>query len=158
MLIYRVATDSDVSELATMRWDFRLEEAPGTPIHDRDTFLRVCRAFLQQGLADQRWTYWIATTDTQIVSQIFIQRILKVPKPNRLEDALGYMTNVYTRPAYRNRGIGTTLMTYVLQWAADQDLESLIVWPSTASIRFYERAGFRGGSEMLEYEVRPYIL
>ncbi len=82
----------------------------------------------------------------------------KVPKPNRLVDALGYVTNVYTRPAYRDRGIGTRLMTSVLQWAEEQDLESLIVWPSTASIHFYERAGFRGSSEMREYEVRPSIL
>ena len=158
MVIYRVATDTDLAELAAMRWDFRLEEAPGTTVHDRATFLHACRTFLQQGLANQRWTYWIATTDGQIVSHIFIQRIAKVPKPNRLEEALGYVTNVYTRPAYRNRGIGTELMTHVLQWAAEQDLESLIVWPSRSSMRFYERAGFRGGSDMLEYEVRPYIL
>ncbi|MFN8492702.1 MAG: GNAT family N-acetyltransferase [Caldilineaceae bacterium] len=157
-MIYRVATATDVAELASMRWDFRLEEAQGTPVHDRDTFLHACAAFLRQGLADQRWTYWIATTDAEIVSHIFIQHISKVPKPNRLAEALGYVTNVYTRPTYRNRGIGTKLMAHVLQWATEQDLESLIVWPSTASIRFYERAGFHQGSEMLEYEVRPYIL
>ncbi len=157
MTIYRVAIEADCAELAAMRWDFRLEEAPGTTVHDRVTFLRACQSFLQQGLADQRWTYWIAN-DTQIVSHIFIQRIPKVPKPNRLEEALGYVTNVYTRPAYRNRGIGTYLMKHVLEWATVQDLESLIVWPSTASIGFYERAGFRGSSEIREYEVRPSIL
>jgi GNAT superfamily N-acetyltransferase len=63
-----------------------------------------------------------------------------------------------TRPAYRGQGIGTQLMTHVLAWAREQDLESLIVWPSAASVRFYERAGFRGSSDMLEYSVRPYIL
>jgi GNAT superfamily N-acetyltransferase len=155
---YHVATDADVAELAAMRWDFRLEESPGMPVHDRPTFLQACEAFLRQGLVEQRWTYWVATADAQIVSHIFIQRVPKVPKPNRLDDAMGYVTNVYTRPAFRNQGIGTRLMTYVLAWAAEQDLESLIVWPSTVSIPFYLRAGFRGNSEMLEYEVRPYVL
>jgi GNAT superfamily N-acetyltransferase len=122
MAIYGIATDINVAELAAMRWNFRLEEAPGTPVYDRDTFLPACHAFLQQGLADQRWTYWIARTEAQIVSHIFIQRIPKVPKPNRLKDALGYVTNVYTRPAYRNRGIGTALMAQVLHRAAEQDL------------------------------------
>jgi GNAT superfamily N-acetyltransferase len=158
LVLYRIATAVDLPELAAMRWDFRLEEAPGTPAHDRDTFLRACGSFLQQGLDDQRWAYWIAATDTQILAHIFIQRIPKVPKPNRLDDALGYVTNVYTRPAYRNQGIGTKLMAHVLRWAADQDLESLIVWPSAASTRFYQRAGFRGSADMLEYEVRPYVL
>ena len=54
-----------------------------------------------------------------------------------LDDALGYVTNVYTRPAYRGRGIGTRLMSHVLQWAREHDLESLIVWPSETSVRFY---------------------
>ena len=81
-----------------------------------------------------------------------------MPKPNRIDDALGYVTNVYTRPAYRGQGIGTRLMTHVLQWATEQDLESLIVWPSETSVGFYERAGFRGSADMLEYAVRPYIL
>ena len=49
-------------------------------------------------------------------------------------------------------------MTHVLQWAREQDLESLIVWPSETSVGFYERAGFRDTSEMLEYEVRAYVL
>jgi hypothetical protein len=49
-------------------------------------------------------------------------------------------------------------MTPVLHWAREHDLESLIVWPSETSVGFYQRAGFRDTSEMLEYEVRPYVL
>jgi GNAT superfamily N-acetyltransferase len=81
-----------------------------------------------------------------------------VPKPNKLDDALGYVTNVYTRPDYRGQGIGTQLMTHVLIWAREHDLESLIVWPSETSVGFYERAGFQGSPDMLEYAVRPYVL
>lgn len=158
MTIYRVATEADLDVLAQMRWDFRLEEAPGATVHDQASFVQACAAFLRQGLRERRWTYWVAQQDSQIVSHIYIQRVPKVPKPNRLDDALGYVTNVYTRPAYRGQGIGTQLITHVLQWAREQDLESLIVWPSEPSVGFYERAGFRASSEMLEYEVRPYVL
>lgn len=158
MLDYRTATEADAPALAAMRWDFRLEESPVTTANDHATFLRACEAFLIQGLVQGRWTYWVATDDATIVSHIFIQHIPKVPKPNRLDDALGYVTNVYTRPAYRNRGIGTQLMARVLGWAAQQDLESLIVWPSEASVPFYVRAGFQGSTDMLEYLVRPYVL
>jgi GNAT superfamily N-acetyltransferase len=158
MIIYRMAIEADVDELARMRWDFRLEEAPGATIHDQATFVDACTAFLRQGLAERRWTYWIAQQETQIVSHIYIQRVPKVPKPNKLDDALGYVTNVYTRPTYRGQGIGTQLMIHVLQWAREHDLESLIVWPSETSVGFYKRAGFRGSPDMLEYSVRPYVL
>ena len=73
MTIYHVAAEADVDELAQMRWDFRLEEAPGAIRHDLATFLNACTTFLRQGLAEQRWTYWIAQEDTQIVSHIYIQ-------------------------------------------------------------------------------------
>ena len=158
IIIYRMAAEADVGALALMRWDFRLEESPGRPRHDQASFLDACSDFLRQGLAEQRWTYWIAQHDALLVAHIFIQRIPKVPKPNRLDDALGYVTNVYTRPGYRGQGIGTQLMAHVLQWAGEQDLESLIVWPSETSVRFYQRAGFQGSSDMLEYTVRPYVL
>jgi ribosomal protein S18 acetylase RimI-like enzyme len=158
MMICRRATEADTDELARMRWDFRLEEAPGATVHDQASFLQACAAFLREGLREQRWIYWVAQQQSQIVSHIYIQRVPKVPKPNKLHDALGYVTNVYTRPAYRGQGIGTELMGHVLHWAREQDLESLIVWPSEMSVDFYRRAGFRDKSEMLEYEVRPYVL
>ena len=158
MTIYRMATEADADELAQMRWDFRLEEAPGATVHNQASFLEACATFLREGLRELRWSYWVAEQDSQIVSHIFIQRVPKVPKPNKLTDALGYVTNVYSRPAYRGKGIGTQLMAHVLQWASEHDLESLIVWPSESSVGFYQRAGFRGGSDMLEYEVRPYVL
>ena len=144
MMIYRMATEADADELAQMRWDFRLEEAHGASVHDLASFLQACAAFLRQGLREQRWTYWVAQQEHQIASHIYIQRVRKVPKPNRLDDALGYVTNVYTRPAYRGQGIGTQLMAYVLQWASEHDLESLIVWPSETSVGFYKtRCRFR---------------
>jgi GNAT superfamily N-acetyltransferase len=158
LIEYRIAIEADLEQLAAMRWDFRLEESPGTPVHDRATFMMACVAFLTQGLASGAWAYWIARDAGLIVAQIFVQRIAKVPKPNRLDDTFGYVTNVYTRPAYRNQGIGSQLLGHVIAWADEQELENLVVWPSERSIPFYTRAGFRGGSEALELEVRPYVL
>jgi hypothetical protein len=54
MMIYRMATEADADELAQMRWNFRLEEAPGTTVHDQASFLHACAALLQEGLREQR--------------------------------------------------------------------------------------------------------
>ena len=140
-----------------MRWSFRLEEAADEPVHDHQTFLRACISFLKQGLASQQWAYWIAECDGAIVSHIFVCRIAKVPKPNRLDNGFGYVTNVYTRPAYRGRGIGSELMAHVIEWAKAQDFECLLVGPSDASVRFYERSGFRWNEDLMEYTIRPYV-
>jgi GNAT superfamily N-acetyltransferase len=155
---YRIATDDDVNTLAKMRWDFRLEENPATPVHDQATFVVACAEFLRQGLQNQQWTYWVAVYDGMIVAHIFVQRIAKIPKPNRLSDAFGYVTNVYTRSTFRNQGIGSQLMAQVVQWALAQDLENLLVWPSERSVPYYQRAGFVGSTEAMELSIRPYVL
>jgi GNAT superfamily N-acetyltransferase len=153
---YRLATETDLPALAAMRWTWRVEEDGSPPVADRAEYLAVCLAFLKQGLADGSWVYWVAEEEGQLISHIFVRRIRKVPKPNRLHDEYGYVTNVYTRPAYRGQGIGAELMKQVTAWAKEEDLEFLIVWPGEESIRFYERAGFAFEAEpVMEYLIRP---
>jgi GNAT superfamily N-acetyltransferase len=150
-----MATEADAEQLATMRWEFSLEDGATTPAIDQAAFIQQCAAFLRQGVAERRWSCWVAVLDGVILSHIFIQRIEKIPRPDRLDSFYGYVTNVYTRPVYRSQGIGAELMERVLVWAREQDLEFMIVWPSEESVRFYERAGFRNWQEpVMEYPVR----
>ena len=155
MIHYRMAHEGDLAELAGTRWDFRTEEEPAPVGMSRETFVAACEEFLRRGLHDGRWTCWVAEHEGQIIAHIYVQRIAKVPKPSRLDDAFGYVTNVYTRPAYRGQGIGTALMERVQTWAREQDLELLIVWPSEASVSFYQRAGFTVDNDILECLLRP---
>ena len=155
---FRPATEKDLLALAEMRWTWRVEEDEEDgvePAVEKAEFLATCVAFLKRGLADGSWVYWVAEKDGQLISQIFVRRVVKVPKPDRLHDEYGYVTNVYTKPAFRNQGIGSKLMKHVLNWAKAQDLEFLVVWPGEESIRFYERAGFAFDAEpVMEYIYR----
>jgi GNAT superfamily N-acetyltransferase len=154
---YRRAIVSDAEQLAEMRWIWRADEAGGTPVHDKVTFLAHCVPFLRSGLASGRWTCWVAVLDHLIVSHIFIQRMDKVPKPNKLVDADGYVTNVYTRVGYRGKGIGGQLLRQVVAWAREQDFASLYVWPAEESVQFYARAGFARDREVMECLLRPNV-
>ncbi len=92
----------------------------------------------------------VAVEAGEIVSHVFIHLVEKVPKPGDLDGKWGYVTNVYTRPAFRGRGIGSELMRNVTNWAREIGLELLIVWPSRESVPFYERAGFSPSDEIME--------
>lgn len=155
---YRLATVEDAEALAEMRWEFRLEEAPGPTVHSKEEFLPVCMAFVAQGLREGNWHFWVAEDHGTLVSQICVQTIIKMPKPNRLDDRFGYVTNVYTRPAYRNQGIGSELMRHVVAWASACEMENLLVWPSERSVPFYARAGFSADGEAMALSLRDYVL
>ncbi len=153
MTAFRQAGYDDLTQFAQMRWDFRTEEEHQPPLMSREEFVRECVAFLRQGLEQHSWTYWVAEQDGLLVSHVFVHRILKVPSPFDLSGRFGYVTNVYTRPEHRNQGVGSALLERVLEWARQEDLETLIVWPSEASIPFYKRAGFTSRNDVLELQL-----
>jgi len=152
---YRLAVESDALELAEMRWRWRTGEDRAPAVVSREDYVDECAAFLRQGLAEGSWVCRVAEMEGQIVSHIFLRRVRKVPKPNRLHDEIGYVTNVYTRPAYRGQGIGSALLARVVQWAKDREMDALFVWPSERAVSFYQRAGFRADNEILECQIRP---
>jgi len=113
MVEYRIATETDLKPLAHMRYEYWLEDGHHPAEVDKEDFVHECETFLQEGLVTKQWTYWLAVLDEEIVSHIFVQRVAKVPKPSKLHDAFGYVSNVYTKPSYRGQGIGANLLKHV---------------------------------------------
>jgi GNAT superfamily N-acetyltransferase len=151
---YRTATREDLPTLAQMRWDFHCEDAANPPNESRDQFLQHCLAVLEADLARGDWTYWLADHEGTIAAHICVYLFHPVPRPDRAHEHYGYMTNVYTRPAYRNQGTGSALMQHVLAWARERDTVFLMVSPSERSIPFYRRAGFTDRSAWMELYLR----
>jgi N-acetylglutamate synthase-like GNAT family acetyltransferase len=50
-------------------------------------------------------------------------------------------------------GIGTELLKAVKQWARENRIELLFVWPSEKSVTFYERQGFLVENDIMELEL-----
>lgn len=147
----RLARSVDTQTLARMRYDWTVEDGMG-PVRERGDFERAFVETVARGLADGRWRIWVADEDGAIVSHVFVGLIEKVPRPTRDARWIGYVTNVYTRPEHRGRGVGTLVLEAVQAWAADEGVELLFVWPSDESVSFYESAGFSSGRDPLVWE------
>ena len=153
---FRIATLGDVPELATARWEFRAE-AGETPLESETAFAVRYEAFLKDSLDSGRWTFWIAeAANGTIVAHMAVCVVQSIPRPSRMTDQWGYLTDCFTRPAFRNRGIGRDLLARVAEWARELDLEMLIVWPSEKSDDFYARAGFGPAAEICVLRLRDY--
>lgn len=146
----RLASHHDIEQLVEMRWDFTLEDHPSVSNDHKQPFNEECRSFLDEALSGKRWYIWVAEVDHRIVSHIYVQLIDKVPRPGRVTHPFGYVTNVYTRPDYRKKEIGSKLNAAVEQWAKERGVEFLLVWPSTTSIAFYTRNGYEASTESME--------
>mgnify|MGYP001283956607 CR=1 FL=1 len=126
---FRIAAPADALVLARLRWDFRAEDGE-VPIETFDAFERRFLAHFITGLADRTWIRWLAEVEGVIVATMAIHTITPVPRPSRLVDRWGYVTDCYTVPEHRNRGVGAALLAHVVEWAREQDFEELIVSPA----------------------------
>ena len=152
---FRLATRDDAAQLARMRWAFR-EEVGEVPMQSAAEFAERYVQFLDSGLTSGHWTYWVAEDSARIVAHMAVHIVRSVPRPARRRDAWGYLTDCYTWPDHRGRGIGGELLAHVRGWAAAADLELLIVSPSDRSRAFYARAGFAPDDEFLLLRLRDY--
>jgi len=145
--LVRQATIDDVPALADLRRELTLEELPaGEPRRD---FEAAFRDVVGDGLRDGSWVVWVAESEGQIVAHAFVAIVEKVPRPIEASRQIGYLTNVYTRPAHRGQGVGATLLAATTEWARHHGIELLIVWPSERSISLYDRHGFAALDEPL---------
>ncbi|MFC5985649.1 GNAT family N-acetyltransferase [Marinicrinis lubricantis] len=146
----RLAEKADIDQLICMRWDFTYEHKPALKA-SYEPFDAECRTFLEEAISGNQWFIWVADIDGTIVSHIYIERIEKVPRPGRITHPFVYMTNVYTIPSCRSKGIGSKLLQHVKKWGREQRFEFMIVWPSDDAISFYRRNGFDHCKEPMEF-------
>ncbi|KAB2331066.1 GNAT family N-acetyltransferase [Bacillus mesophilum] len=147
----RLAEADDIQQLIQMRWDFTIEHDESKKSTSFQEFETECRSFLERALLNQQWFIWIAEEQGKILSHIYIECIHKVPRPGRITYPFAYMTNVYTLPEYRQKGIGSKLLHVIHDWTKENKYEFVLVWPSDEAIEFYKRSGYEVLTEPLIY-------
>lgn len=151
---YRQALPSDAARLAELRWEFRYGSRSGPAQVSPAEFQRIYEEFISQSIASGEWLVWVAEYAGEIIAHIYMHVFRKLPNPYMIEKYLGYISNVYTCPAYRSSGIGAALMRHVKEWVQQQEkMDVLFLWRSEESEAFYLREGFQPNSHIMEFEV-----
>jgi GNAT superfamily N-acetyltransferase len=152
---FRIAGSADSIQLANLRWDMRIESGEASFVSKAE-FISSCASFFQAGTDSGSHFHWVADIDEMIVAVASIHVVDMTPRPCKLEDQFGYLTNVYTVPKLRNQGIGSALLRRAKSWACDNDLELLIVWPGEGAEGHYEKMGFQRDQEIMTVGLRSY--
>jgi GNAT superfamily N-acetyltransferase len=147
----RRATTSDAHALGLLRWRLKAEDSALLSVSIED-FVAECSAWFTARLSAD-WALWVAEGHGELLGQVCLQIVEKVPSPEPSARALGYVTNFYVTPPARDRGVGGRLLAEMRAWAEAQQLDTLIVWPSERAVSVYERAGFQGRNEVMELRI-----
>ena len=140
-LALRAAVAGDASVLARLRYDFRCEL--GTPVEAEPAFVARCASWMRERIgAESEWRCWVAEEDGEIVGNLWLCRVEKMPNPVAEREQHAYVTNVYVIPARRGAGIGGRLLEAALEWCRSAEVDAVLLWPSERSRSLYGRYGF----------------
>lgn len=148
----RFGEEKDFLQLAEMKWLHGEEDDIDYGEHnldgvDKEIFISEFIAFLK---SDKGYKIFVAEDNNIIASAMFVYMIPKIPKPNGHSKYIAYLSNVFTRKEYRNKNIGTELLSYIKNYLTEQKCELIFVWPSDNSVKWYSRNGFSGINEIFE--------
>lgn len=151
----RLAEEKDFLQLANMRWEHKKEDdaiygEDNIKGIESDEFIKEYINFLK---TESVYKIFVMEKNKQIIATMFVTMIRKVPKPNKKESYIAYLTNVYTLKEYRNQGVGTEMLSYIKNYLKQNRCENIIVWPSDKAIDWYVRNEFKSENEILECEL-----
>lgn len=150
----RTAGSRDARTLARLRFDFRCEL--GTPVEEEAAFVARCTSWMLDRIdADPCWRCWVAEEDGEIVGNVWLHRIEKLPNPVAEPEEHAYISNVYVTPARRGAGMGARLLEAALDWCRRADVDAVLLWPSERSRSLYARYGFGVRDDL--FALRPVL-
>ncbi len=141
------AGDHDLKDLAALRYEWRVKER-GEPGLDEATFERR----MVEWMTDHRATHrgYLAARDGVSVGCAWLCVTDRVPAPAEFVRRAGIVQSVYVRASFRNVGVGSDLIRFVIEEARQMGLSYLGLHPSERSVPFYERLGFAPYERALE--------
>ena len=146
----RVATEADANTLARFRLELR---SNARKIEGEVEFIERCAAWMRKTLrSDSRWRAWIAERGPTPLGNVWAQVVEKIPNPASETECYVYLTNFYVRDAHRGQGIGTQLLSAVLEWCKANNAHTVILWPRERSKTLYARHGFTAAGDLMQLD------
>lgn len=137
----RRATIDDIDTLVELRVAMQSEVAEGMEV-DRAAVGEACRRYFAETLPADVFVAFVAEAEGQIVATSGISFVSRPPGGSSFSRSEGYVTNVYTIPAWRGRGVATALLNATVEYAQHQGARLVYLHTSDAGRSVYERLGF----------------
>ncbi len=142
----RKATIDDIEVLADLRKKQLVDEGIEA---NKDIDEELIR-FFQQKLTDNSLVEWVVEEEGKIIATAAIVFYEFPPTYTNKSGIKGYITNMYTDPAYRGRGIASSLLDTLVDEARQRKVEKLWLGASKLGRPVYLKYGFKETNEWLE--------
>ena len=138
----RLADINDVPILVKLRKQQLIDEGL-PPIPNIDTNIdKQLADYFTSAIADGSFISWVMENDDEIIATSGLCFYLLPPNFSNTTGRTAYVTNMYTKPEYRRKGIAAELLNMVIDEAKLRGYKVIRLHTSEFGKSIYERAGF----------------
>lgn len=122
----------------------------------RDPGLREANlAYYERHLGDDSNISCFACCNDDIVGCGALCILEEMPSPENPTGAVGYLMNIYVVPEHRGRGIGSDIVSWLLQQARERGITKIMLETTAAGREVYTRLGFVDASGYMILSRKP---
>jgi GNAT superfamily N-acetyltransferase len=138
----RLAITSDVSVLVELRKQQLIDEGL-PPISNIDTNIdKQLADYFTSAIADGSFISWVMENDGEIIATSGLCFYLLPPNYSNTTGRTAYITNMYTKPEHRRKGIAAELLNMVIEEAKSRGYRVIRLHTSEYGTSIYVKAGF----------------
>ena len=151
MVTYRRANKEDIKNLVRIRSIFLTEFDGKDHLENKAKVDLEVEKYLVKFIETDEFIGFVAEEDNKIIGTSAVTFYNILPAVHYLNGKLAYISNIYTIPEYRRRGIAKKLFKLVLDEALFRDCSKVTLHASKDGELVYEKFGFIKTSTEMEY-------
>ncbi|NVM19403.1 MAG: GNAT family N-acetyltransferase [Candidatus Lokiarchaeota archaeon] len=152
MNLLRKANLDDIDELIKFRIHF-LKEIQDCPSDEEiKTFRKSLKDYFLEKMKSNEFIAWLAESDNEIIATSGLSFLQKPPHFINMTGKFAYIMNMYTKPEWRRKGIGSELLEKLFEEIKQNGIQPVVLHSTPTGRPLYEKYGLRdndGDKEMI---------
>lgn len=152
MYSLRKATLNDIDKLIEFRIEFLREIQDPLLNSEMEIFRKSIKEFFLNKMKCNEFMAWLAEVDDDIIATSGLSFLQKPPHFINITGEYAYIMNMYTKPEWRRKGIGSALLEKLFEEIKSRGIQSIVLHATLGGRPLYEKYGFRendGDKEMI---------
>ena len=152
MYLLRKATLNDVEKLIEFRIEFLKEIQESPPNREIEEFQKSLKDFFLNKMKTNEFIAWLAEFENEIIATSGLSFLQKPPHFINMTGKFAYIMNMYTKPEWRKKGIGSALLEKLFEEINNKGIQSVVLHTTPDGRALYEKYSFRennGDKEMI---------
>ena len=140
---FKKAGIEDLKILVDFRIEFIKELHPELDLQVLEKMQKATLTYFNDFLTNNSYIGFLGIiNNSEVVCAAGLLIYYLPPLNNENYRKMGHVLNFYTKPAYRNKGIGLKLMNFLKKTALDEKIDRLVLNSTKLGLSVYKKSGF----------------